>query len=99
MFPSQFSRRYAKEVNRAVRRPEISRCTLGGFEMAVFNGFKGTAIAGLAIGVGAVFVGPALLPVFRTMGKPLAKAAMKAGILAYEQARVAVAELGEVTED
>jgi len=67
--------------------------------MAIFNGFKGSAIAGLAIGVGAAFVAPALLPVIRTLARPGAKAVIKAGVQAYEQARVALAELGEVTDD
>src|SRR5690349_8832608 len=67
--------------------------------MAIFNGVKTSAVAGLAIGIGAAFLGPALLPVFRTVAKPTAKALMKAGILAYEQGRIALAEVGEVADD
>jgi hypothetical protein len=67
--------------------------------MAILNGFKGSAVAGLAIGIGAALIGPAMVPVLRTLVKPTAKAAMKAGILAYEQGRVALAEFSEVADD
>jgi hypothetical protein len=58
--------------------------------------FKGgNIITGLAIGVGAAVVAPAVVPVLR----PLAKAVIKAGLVAYDQSRVALAELNERTGD
>jgi hypothetical protein len=58
--------------------------------------FKGgNIITGLAIGVGAAVVAPAVVPVLR----PLAKAVIKAGLVAYDQGRVALAELNERTGD
>jgi hypothetical protein len=58
--------------------------------------FKGgNIITGLAIGVGAAVVAPAVIPVLR----PLAKAVIKAGLVAYDQGRVAMAELNEKTGD
>ena len=58
--------------------------------------FKGGAIiAGLAIGVGAVVLAPLVVPVLR----PLAKSAIKAGMMAYDEASVALAELGETAGD
>jgi hypothetical protein len=55
----------------------------------------GNVVTGLAIGVGAAIIGPVLIP----MLKPLAKSAIKAGLAAYGQARVSLAELGERTGD
>ena len=58
--------------------------------------FKGgNIITGLAIGVGAAVLAPAVIPVLR----PLAKAVIKAGLVAYDQGRVAMAELNEKTGD
>ncbi len=65
--------------------------------MAIFEDvFKGGSImTGLAVGIGAAVIGPALLPALR----PLAKMAIKAGVVAYDQGRVALAELNERTGD
>jgi hypothetical protein len=58
--------------------------------------FKGgNIVTGLAIGVGAAVIGPILAP----MLKPQAKSAIKAGLAAYDQARVSLAEFGERTSD
>ena len=56
----------------------------------------GTAIA---IGAGAVLLAPVVIPVVASVMKPLAKAAIKGGILAFENARVAGAETKETIED
>jgi hypothetical protein len=61
--------------------------------------FKGNAWVGLAVGVGAGIVAPLLAPMVAAVGKPLAKSAVKAGILLYEKGRETIAELGEVMED
>ena len=58
--------------------------------------FKGgNIVTGLAIGVGAAVVAPAIVPALR----PFAKAVIKAGLVAYDQGRVALAELNERTGD
>jgi hypothetical protein len=59
----------------------------------VFKG--GNLVTGLAIGVGVYVLAPAVMPVLR----PLAKSIIKAGLVAYDEGRVALAELGERTED
>jgi hypothetical protein len=65
--------------------------------MALFEDmFKGgNIVTGLAVGIGAAVVAPAVVPVLR----PLAKAVIKAGLVAYDQSRVALAELNERTGD
>ena len=55
----------------------------------------GNIVTGLAIGVGAAVVAPVLIPIL----KPLAKSMIKAGLVAYDQARVSLAELNERTGD
>lgn len=59
----------------------------------IFKG--GNIVTGLAIGIGAAIVAPAVIPVLR----PIAKSVIKAGLLAYDQGRVALAELNEQTGD
>ena len=52
-------------------------------------------ITGLFIGLGAGLLAPKIAPAM----KPFAKQAFKAGLTAYDQAKVAVAEFNESTED
>ena len=61
--------------------------------------FKGKVVTGLAIGVGAAFVAPKILPILGEAVKPLAKGAMKGGMLIYEKGKETVAEVAEMTED
>jgi hypothetical protein len=65
--------------------------------MAFFeDAFKGgNIVTGLAIGVGAAILAPAVIPAL----KPIAKSIIKAGLVAYDQGRVALAELNEQTGD
>jgi hypothetical protein len=65
--------------------------------MALFEDiFKGgNIVTGLAIGIGAGIVAPVVIPVLR----PIAKSVIKAGLIAYDQGRVALAELNEQTGD
>jgi Protein of unknown function (DUF5132) len=51
--------------------------------------------SGLAIGIGVTVVAPTLIPALR----PIAKSIIKAGLIAYDQGRVALAELNEHTGD
>jgi hypothetical protein len=58
--------------------------------------FKGGSIVtGLAVGIGMAVVAPVVMPALR----PVAKSIIKAGLIAYDQGRVAFAELAERTED
>ncbi len=63
--------------------------------MALKNLFKGPSGKALAIGLAAVVV----VPVVVIAAKPLARAALKKGIIAYERGREALAEVGEVVDD
>jgi hypothetical protein len=65
--------------------------------MALFEDvFKGGGIVtGLAVGIGAALVAPVIVPALR----PIAKSVLKAGLIAYDQGRVALAELNERTGD
>jgi hypothetical protein len=68
--------------------------------MALFeNGLKGNIITGLAIGVGTAILAPVVIPMIASIAKPLAKAAIKGGIMLYEKNREFIAEATEVVED
>jgi len=54
---------------------------------------------GLVLGVGALLLAPVLAPVMTGVLRPLAKSAIKNGIIAYERGRGLVAEIGETFED
>jgi hypothetical protein len=65
--------------------------------MALFeDALKGGGIMmGIAAGVGAALVAPVVIPALR----PIAKSILKAGLIAYDQGRVALAEFNEQTGD
>ena len=67
--------------------------------MALFEGWKGNILGGLAIGIGASVVAPVVIPVLATVVKPLTKAAIKGGFLLYDKGRETLAEVQEVVED
>ena len=68
--------------------------------MALFdNGLKGNIITGLAIGIGTALFAPQVIPALAGVVKPLAKAAIKGGLVVYEKGKEAVAEVGEMMED
>ena len=56
-------------------------------------------ISGIAAGVGAIVLSPILIPAVAKATKPVAKALIKGGIIAYKKSRSAIAETGEVLED
>jgi hypothetical protein len=56
---------------------------------------SGNIVAGLAVGIGIAVLVPVVLPILR----PLAKSVIKAGLIAYDQGRVALSEVAEATED
>jgi CheY-specific phosphatase CheX len=63
------------------------------------DGLKGNLITGLAIGIGAAILAPVVIPLFASIAKPLAKAAIKGGMQLYERGKEAFAEVTEITED
>jgi peptide subunit release factor 1 (eRF1) len=68
--------------------------------MALFdNGLKGNILSGLAVGIGAAIIAPAVMPIVASVVKPLAKAAIKGGIIFYEKGRETIAEVSEMVED
>ncbi|MDJ0589946.1 MAG: DUF5132 domain-containing protein [Pleurocapsa sp. MO_226.B13] len=67
------------------------------FKMGDF--FEDLGIPGIAAGVGAVVLAPVLIPAVAKASKPVAKALIKGGIVAYKKSRSAIAETGEVLED
>lgn len=56
-------------------------------------------IPGIAAGVGAVILAPVLIPAVAKASKPVAKAVIKGGIIAYNKSKSAIAETGEILED
>ena len=66
--------------------------------MALLSG-RGGLITGLLLGAGAGFAAAALIPGLGQAARPRAKAAIKAGLVAFDRGRVALAELGETAED
>lgn len=54
---------------------------------------------GLGLGLGVAVVATLAAPVVLPLMRPLAKGVIKAGLLAYDQGRVALAELNERTGD
>jgi hypothetical protein len=60
---------------------------------------KSDLTKGIAIGIGAAVVAPMAYSLLAGSGRPLARAAVKAGILLFEKAHETVAELGEVFDD
>ncbi len=56
-------------------------------------------VPGVIAGMGAVVLAPFLIPAVAKVGKPMAKAAIKGGIVAYQKAKGVIAEAGEVFED
>jgi hypothetical protein len=53
----------------------------------------------LAVGAGIVLLAPIVMPMVASVVKPLAKAVIKGGLLAYENSKVALAETKETLED
>ncbi|MDD5033144.1 MAG: DUF5132 domain-containing protein [Methylococcaceae bacterium] len=60
---------------------------------------KNDLARGIALGVGAALVAAAAIPVIVTATRPLARVALKSGILLLEKGREVMAEAGENFED
>ena len=56
-------------------------------------------LKGVAIGIGAAILVPLVIAALAPVVKPLARSAMKSGILAYEKLRESVEAFGETVED
>ena len=68
--------------------------------MALFdNGLKGNILTGLAIGIGTALFAPQVIPAIAGVVKPIAKAAIKGGLILYEKSKETFAEAGEMMED
>jgi hypothetical protein len=66
--------------------------------MALFdNGFK--MGGSLVVGAGVILLAPIVVPVVASLMKPIAKAAIKGGLLAYGKVKETVAETMETVED
>ena len=58
--------------------------------------FKGNLATGLAVGIGAVFLGPTVILTVRRVMRPAAKAVIKGSMVFYRETR---SELGEMASD
>ena len=54
---------------------------------------------GVAVGLGAIILGPAVLGLLGSLARPLAKSAIKGGLMLYGQGRTIIAETREILED
>jgi hypothetical protein len=61
--------------------------------------FKGNIVSGLAIGIGSAVIAPLIVPALSKVAKPLAKVAIKSGLLLYETGKEKFAEVSEVVDD
>ncbi len=61
--------------------------------------FSSNAVTGMAIAAGATLLAPVVLPLLAGVTRPLARTALKSGIIVYEKTRETVAELGEAFDD
>jgi hypothetical protein len=67
--------------------------------MAVGNFLTGATVRGILIGVAAVKLAPYVMPALAGAARPLARAAVKSGLVAYEKGKEAIAEMGEIMDD
>lgn len=63
------------------------------------NLFNGSTAKGLAIGLGTALVAPVAASALSGFGRPVARAAIKSGLIFYDKGRETLAEMGEVFED
>ena len=60
---------------------------------------KGNIVTGLAIGIGAAIIAPLVVPALSKAAKPLAKAAVKGGLVLFETSKEKLAEAHELVDD
>jgi hypothetical protein len=67
--------------------------------MALIDKDARNVLIGVGVGAGLATVLPAAAPILKDIGRPLAKASVKTGILAYEKGRELLAHWSEFFED
>jgi len=60
---------------------------------------KGNIVTGLAIGIGSAIIAPLVVPALSKAAKPLAKAAVKGGLLLFETSKEKLAVAHELVDD
>lgn len=60
---------------------------------------NGLSVGSLAVGAGVILLAPVVIPVIGAILKPVAKAIIKGSMMAYEGAKVSIAETRETLED
>jgi hypothetical protein len=65
--------------------------------MKVFG--SSLSMSGVALGAGVILLAPVVIPVIGAILKPLTKAVIKGSLLAYQSAKVSIAETKEMVED
>jgi Protein of unknown function (DUF5132) len=60
---------------------------------------KNNIVSGLAIGIGSAIIAPMITPALSKAAKPLAKAAIKGGLMLFETGKEKLAEAYEVVDD
>jgi hypothetical protein len=72
---------------------------MAGLDKLIGELAKNRFATGAAVGLGAALLAPAVLSGLARVARPLAKGAIKAGVIAYEKGREGAAEFGELIED
>lgn len=67
--------------------------------MRFFENGNRKVLMGVVLGVAAAGLVRSVRPAFHGLGRPLAKATIKSGIVLYERGRETLAQAGEVFED
>jgi len=65
----------------------------------VASWWKGDIVSGLAIGIGAAVVAPLVIPALSKTARPLAKAAIKGGLVLWQTGKEKLAEGCELVDD
>jgi len=60
---------------------------------------KGNIVTGLAIGIGSAIIAPLVVPALSKAAKPLAKAAIKGGLVLFETSKEKLAVAHELVDD
>ena len=61
--------------------------------------WKGNIVSGLAIGIGSAIIAPLVVPALSKAARPLAKAAIKGGLVLWETGKEKLAEAHELVDD
>ena len=60
---------------------------------------KGNIVSGLAIGIGSAIIAPLVVPALSKAARPMAKAAIKGGLVLWETGKEKLAEAHELVDD